>query len=293
MSRKWRNILIGVLVVAAIVAAFLLLPKGPENYQEKYQGTYAAYLKAQSGSPRATSFVAVDVSSFSFNEAKERELEEETRKKAAQEAEEKAKAEAAEEAKLDAESESSQGIDETPDAPADGGEPDGTDNGQTAEEGNPPAGDEADSQASAGTGETEPGETAEETAGAETAEGEPAEASSENSAEAIKDEGIPNKLEMTWAVNVPRAGLYSIRVEYMLDGPEFVEREVLINSVRPFDEAGEVEFFKEGEKTTERDGVLSTYIRDDLGDYPSPYVFWFNEGKNTLTLSATDGRAHV
>ena len=86
MSRKWRNILIGVLVVAAVVVGFLLLDRGPDNYYEKYKDTYAAYMKAYAESPRATEPVTVDVSSFTFNEEKEEELRREEQRRKEEEA---------------------------------------------------------------------------------------------------------------------------------------------------------------------------------------------------------------
>ena len=39
MSRKWRNILIGVLAVAVLVALIALLNQGDSDYSSKYAGT--------------------------------------------------------------------------------------------------------------------------------------------------------------------------------------------------------------------------------------------------------------
>ena len=66
MSRKWRNILIGVVVIAALVAGFLLLDRGPDNYTDKYRDTYAAYLKTYANSPRATEKDTVAVNLWSL-----------------------------------------------------------------------------------------------------------------------------------------------------------------------------------------------------------------------------------
>ncbi|MBQ1505292.1 MAG: hypothetical protein IIZ48_00810 [Erysipelotrichales bacterium] len=59
MSRKWRNILIGVLAAALVITGVTLLSRSPDNFREKYagadlssdvsgierSGTYAAYLE--------------------------------------------------------------------------------------------------------------------------------------------------------------------------------------------------------------------------------------------------------
>ena len=63
MSRKWRNCLIGVLVVAVLAAAIWLLGQGPSDFRQKYEGTdlstdvsglgrgntYDAYLASHAG----------------------------------------------------------------------------------------------------------------------------------------------------------------------------------------------------------------------------------------------------
>jgi len=78
MSRKWRNVLIGFLVVAAVVAVILLTRGGISNFRDKYEGadlstdvsgigrgnTYAAYTAAYEGIPAVTEEVAVDLSAF-------------------------------------------------------------------------------------------------------------------------------------------------------------------------------------------------------------------------------------
>ena len=60
MSRKWRNILIGVLAIAVLVALAILLGQGDSGYSSKYAGidlstdvtgigrdnTYEAYVEA-------------------------------------------------------------------------------------------------------------------------------------------------------------------------------------------------------------------------------------------------------
>ncbi len=78
MSRKWRNILIGVLVVAVIVVAFVLLNGGSSDFSAKYAGvdlttdvsgigrgnTYSAYLAQYADLPAVTEEVSVDLSAF-------------------------------------------------------------------------------------------------------------------------------------------------------------------------------------------------------------------------------------
>ena len=282
MSRKWRNVLIGILVVGAIVALFLLLPKGPDNYYDKYKDTYAAYQKTYADSSRTSGSIAVDVSAFSFNEELEIQLQKEKEAQAQkeQEAQERLESEeaagdaegaAVEEAEAapDIPSDENQTNDESAAAPADG----------TAEVSvDAPAADEASVP------EEDPGEQENGTS--------PDSITADNANEANaaeNDPSIPNKLEMTWKVNVPKAGLYNIIVDYELDSTDSVERSVLINSESPFDEAKTIEFYQEGDKITiDGNGVRTVALRDDLGDYPSPYVFMFKEGENTITFAATD-----
>ena len=78
MSRKWRNILIGVLVVAAVIAALTLLSREPDNYRAKYEGTdlstdvtgigrsntYGAYTAQYADLPEVTETVEVDLQAF-------------------------------------------------------------------------------------------------------------------------------------------------------------------------------------------------------------------------------------
>ena len=299
MSRKWRNILIGVVVIAALVAGFLLLDRGPDNYTDKYRDTYAAYLKTYANSPRATEkdTVAVNVSAFTFSAEKEEELRREQEEKAKEAAEEAAKQAALEEEQL--EEQAAQGLDQT--AADENGDAEPDDSEEYSEEESEEtvqAEGETESEAIADADEAEiSDETADGgvTAAAEGTETVPE--TEENAEEAAPDEiavtaeaeddSTPNKLEMTWNVVVPKAGLYSILVEYELGKEESVEREILINSEIPFDEAHTVEFVKKAKSDAE-DDVLSAYLQDDLGDYASPYVFWFKEGENTITFNATD-----
>ena len=78
MSRKWRNILIGVLVAAVVVGGFWLLSRGSDDFSAKYAGTdlstnvtgigrsntYDAYLASWQELPAVTAEAAVDLTAF-------------------------------------------------------------------------------------------------------------------------------------------------------------------------------------------------------------------------------------
>ncbi|MBR6706396.1 MAG: hypothetical protein IKI84_06925, partial [Clostridia bacterium] len=78
MSRKWRNILIGVLAVALVVAGVWLLNRGPGNFREKYEdadlstdvtgigrgNTYNAYVAKYADLPPVTEPVEIDLAAF-------------------------------------------------------------------------------------------------------------------------------------------------------------------------------------------------------------------------------------
>ena len=78
MSRKWRNILIGVLVAALVVTGFVLLSRAPADFKDKYEGvdlstdvtgigrsnTYGTYLAEHENDPAVTETVTVDLSAF-------------------------------------------------------------------------------------------------------------------------------------------------------------------------------------------------------------------------------------
>ena len=83
MSRKWRNILIGVLAIAVLVALAILLGQGDSGYSSKYAGidlstdvtgigrdnTYEAYVEAHASEPAVTEEVPVDVLAFEGEDA--------------------------------------------------------------------------------------------------------------------------------------------------------------------------------------------------------------------------------
>ncbi len=207
MSRKWRNVLIGVLAIAVVVVLFTLLNRGPSDYSEKYAGvdlstditgigrgnTYESYVASHASEPEVTEEVPVDVSQYDGD--------------------------------------------------------------------------------------------------------------AEN-----RDEGVftPDGSEVTWKVDVPRAGLYNIRLDYLTTESRGVdiEREVLINGELPFTGASTLTFSRlwtdEGEVKKDNQGndirpsqievfdKQTVYFRDDMGYQTEPYAFYFKEGENTLTLRAVN-----
>ncbi len=207
MSRKWRNILIGVLAVAAVVLLVVLLSRDTGDFSSKYAGvdlstdvtgigrsnTYEAYVASHASDKEVTAEVPVDVLSFE--------------------------------------------------------------------------------------GEATP-----------------------------QAEGLltPDGSEVTWKVEVPKAGLYNIRLEYLTTQSRGIdiERELKINGEVPFSgastlilsrlwtDAGEVRKDNQGNdirpSQTEVFDRQTAYFRDDMGYQTEPYAFYFKEGENTLTLRAVN-----
>ena len=207
MSRKWRNVLIGVLVAVVAAAGIWLLNRGSLDFREKYEGvdlsadisgigrnnTYDAYVSAHAGGPAVSESVQVDLSAFS------------------------------------------------------------------------------------GDGELRP-------------------------------EGLytPDDSVVTFQVEVPRAGLYNIRLDYLTTPSRGVdiERELLINGELPFAGASTLCFSRlwkdSAEVRQDNQGndirpsqievceTQSAYFRDDMGYQTEPYVFYFHEGENTMTLRAVN-----
>ena len=122
------------------------------------------------------------------------------------------------------------------------------------------------------------------------------------------DEGILTEDEsvLTWKVNVPQAGLYNIRLDYLTVESRGIdiERELEINGTVPFEgastlcfsrlwtDAGEIRKDNQGNDIRptqiERFEKQSVSCRDDMGYQTEPYVFYFNEGENELTLRAVN-----
>ena len=208
MSRKWRNILIGVLAVALVAVGLTLLSRSADNFRDKYEGadlstdvsgigrskSYEDYIATFTDLPPVTESVEVDLSAFT------------------------------------------------------------------------------------GTGGT-----------------------TDQSGVMTSDES-----ELTWKVNVPQAGLYNIRLEYLTVESRGVdiEREILINGELPFSGAGTLCFSRlwadDGEVRTDNQGnqirppqaeryeKQTAYCRDDMGYQTEPYAFYFKEGENELTLKAVN-----
>ena len=112
--------------------------------------------------------------------------------------------------------------------------------------------------------------------------------------------------EVTWKAEVPQAGLYNIRLEYLTTESRGVdiERELLINGELPFagastltlsrlwTDAGEVRKDNQGNEIRPSQKEIfdrqTICFRDDMGYQTEPYAFWFAEGENTLTLKAVN-----
>ena len=208
MSRKWRNILIGVLVAALVIAGIWLLSRSENSFRSKYEGadlstdvsgigrsnTYTSYLEKYANLPAVSEAVEVDLASFE----------------------------------------------------GEGGE--------------------------------------------------------------VCADGVltADESELTWKVNIPKAGLYNIRLDYLTVESRGVdiEREIAINGEVPFTgastlcfsrlwtDANEVRKDNQGNDIrptqVERFEKQSAYCKDDMGYQTEPYAFYFNEGENELTIRAVN-----
>ena len=124
----------------------------------------------------------------------------------------------------------------------------------------------------------------------------------------IRAEGVytPEEGEVTWKAEVPQAGLYNIRLDYLTTESRGIdiERELLINGELPFAGASTLCFSRlwtngsEIRKDNQGNDIRPTqveilapqtaYCRDDMGYQTEPYAFHFNAGENTLTLRAVN-----
>ncbi len=116
----------------------------------------------------------------------------------------------------------------------------------------------------------------------------------------------PDGSEVSWKIEVPQAGLYNIRLEYLTTESRGIdiERELLINGELPFagagtltlsrlwTDAGEVRKDNQGNdiRPSQKEvfGKQEVYFRDDMGYQTEPYAFYFKKGENTLTLKAVN-----
>ena len=128
----------------------------------------------------------------------------------------------------------------------------------------------------------------------------------EQQAEGVLTKDTTDQSEVTWTVNVPQAGLYNIRIDYLTTESRGVdiERRLLINGELPFSGAdtlcfsrlwtdvGPVKKDNQGNDIRPTQVEIfekqSAYCRDDMGYQTEPYAFWFEEGENTLTLQAVN-----
>ena len=111
---------------------------------------------------------------------------------------------------------------------------------------------------------------------------------------------------VTWKVNVEKAGMYNILLDYMTTASRGVdiERELYINGELPFSGARSLCFtrlWKDGSEVrrdnqgndirptqTEEFGAQQVYLKDDMGYVAEPYRFYFEAGENTLSLKAVN-----
>lgn len=114
-----------------------------------------------------------------------------------------------------------------------------------------------------------------------------------------KEEGF-----IEWEFDVEEEGLYSIELEYYpYEGKGMsIARELSINGEVPFDEASYIAFTRVWENATdvqrdvndndrrpsqtEAPKWLKRYVEDDMRYYDDPFLFYFEEGTNTLRLKS-------
>lgn len=115
-----------------------------------------------------------------------------------------------------------------------------------------------------------------------------------------------NDSKVTWEVDVPEAGFYNVYLEYMTVKSRGVaiERAFYVNGELPFQDASDMTFLgmwadaseprvdNRGNEIrptqTEVYGWQSSYLKDKMGYMTEPYQFYFEKGKNTITLEAVN-----
>lgn len=112
--------------------------------------------------------------------------------------------------------------------------------------------------------------------------------------------------EVTWEINVPESGFYNVYMEYLTVESRgvAVERAFYINGELPFADAETLSFTRiwtdDGEVRVDNQGNeirptqkeiydwQSSYFRDNMGYIVEPYQFYFEKGKNQITLEAVN-----
>ena len=124
----------------------------------------------------------------------------------------------------------------------------------------------------------------------------------------VREDGLytSDSAEITWRVQVPQAGLYNVRINYLTTESRGVdiERELLINGEVPFSgastlcfsrlwtDAGAVRKDNQGNDIRPSQKEVfqeqTAFCRDDMGYQTEPYAFWFRAGENTLTFRSVN-----
>ncbi len=112
----------------------------------------------------------------------------------------------------------------------------------------------------------------------------------------------PEKGYIEWEVEVKEAGLYNIGIKYYPVEGNFseIERELLINGEKPFDEAGYLTFCRVWEdaeeikkdnqgnelRPSQREHPMwqEVAFQDSLGNYQESFKFYLKKGKNKISL---------
>lgn len=111
---------------------------------------------------------------------------------------------------------------------------------------------------------------------------------------------------VTWEVTIPEAGVYNVYLEYMTVESRGVaiERSIYINGELPFTDAENITFSRiwtdayepkvdnQGNEIRPTQVEIyewqSAYCKDDMGYVVEPYQFYFEAGKNTITLEGVN-----
>lgn len=116
----------------------------------------------------------------------------------------------------------------------------------------------------------------------------------------------PDGSYVTWKVDVPKAGMYNIQLDYLAVASRGVdmERELYINGVLPFSGARALTFTRiwtdgsEVRQDNQGNDIRPSqvevfdwqqaYCKDDMGYVVEPYQFYFEAGENTISLRAVN-----